>query len=250
MLTVDALKKSFGGLNVVDGCSLNVERGEIVGLIGPNGAGKTTLFNLVVGGLTPDGGDVFLNRRRITGWPSHRVGASGLLRTFQIPQLFEDLSVIENLLVARPNQSGERFWNVWIRFPRIHAEEAANEDLAWSMLDFLSMTAVANDLASSLSGGQKKLLELGRALMAKPLLVLLDEPVAGVNPVLAEQIASRVRKLRADGYTFLIIEHNMEFIMGLADRLYVMANGRILREGSPADVRTDRAVLDAYLGVE
>ena len=121
------LCKSFGGLKAVHRFSIAIERGGLHGLIGPNGAGKTTLFNLVVGGLTPDGGDVFLNRRRITGWPSHRVGASGLLRTFQIPQLFEDLSVIENLLVARPNQSGERFWNVWIRFPRIHAEEAANE---------------------------------------------------------------------------------------------------------------------------
>jgi ABC-type branched-subunit amino acid transport system ATPase component len=249
MLKIDALKRAFGGLNVVDGCSLNVERGEIVGLIGPNGAGKTTLFNLVVGGLQPDAGEVFLNERRITGWPSHRVGASGLGRTFQIPQLFEDLSVIENLLVASPNQSGERFWNVWIRSHRIRAEEQTNEDLAWSVLRFLNMTAVANDLASSLSGGQKKLLELGRALMAKPVLLLLDEPVAGVNPVLADQIASRVRKLRADGYTFLIIEHNMEFIMGLADRLYVMARGRILREGPPDDVRTDLAVLDAYLGV-
>lgn len=250
MLRVDELRKAFGGLNVVDRCSLEVEQGEIVGLIGPNGAGKTTLFNLVVGGIKPDGGDVFLNGRRITGWPSYKVGANGLVRTFQIPQLFEDLSVIENLLVACPNQVGERFWNVWIRFARINAEERATEGLAWSVLDFLNMTAVANDLASSLSGGQKKLLELGRAMMAKPLLMLLDEPVAGVNPVLAEQIASRVRKLRSDGHTFLIIEHNMEFVMGLADRMYVMAAGRILRHGPPDEVRADRAVLDAYLGVD
>jgi ABC-type branched-subunit amino acid transport system ATPase component len=248
MLRVEGIEKSFGGLRVVDNCSLNVSAGEIVGLIGPNGAGKTTLFNLVVGALRPDGGDVFLKDRRITGWPTHRIARSGLVRTFQVPVLFEDLSVIENLLVGVPGQTGERFWNVWVQPNRIALEERSNENSAWDMLEFLNLSGTANSLARFLSGGQKKLLELGRALMVQPNLVLLDEPVSGVNPVLAREIASRVLTLRERGQTFLIIEHNMEFIMDLADRLYVMANGAVLREGRPSDIRVDPAVLGAYLG--
>src|SRR5437879_6000408 len=180
MLRVERIEKSFGGLRVVDHCSLRVEAGEIVGLIGPNGAGKTTLFNLVVGALRPDGGDVYLNERRITGWPTHRIARSGLVRTFQVPLLFEELSVIENLLVGVPNQTGERFWNVWLRPRAILGEERSNEDKAWTVLEFLNLLLVANNLARLLSGGQKKLLELGRALMTQPTLLLLDEPVSGV----------------------------------------------------------------------
>jgi ABC-type branched-subunit amino acid transport system ATPase component len=250
MLRVERIEKSFGGLRVVDNCSLHVNAGEIVGLIGPNGAGKTTLFNLVVGALRPDGGDVFLKDRRITGWPTHRIARSGLVRTFQVPLLFEDLSVIENLLVGVPGQTGERFWNVWVQPNRIEVEERSNEHKAWDMLEFLNLGGTANSLARFLSGGQKKLLELGRALMVEPNLLLLDEPVSGVNPVLAQEIASRVLTLRERGQTFLIIEHNMEFIMELADRLYVMANGTVLREGRPGDVRVDPAVLGAYLGTD
>ena len=250
MLKVERIEKSFGGLRVVDDCSLLVNAGEIVGLIGPNGAGKTTLFNLVVGALRPDGGDVFLKDHKITGWPTHRIARNGLVRTFQVPLLFEDLSVIENLLVGVPGQTGERFWNVWLEPNRIEVEERANENRAWDMLEFLNLSGTANLQARSLSGGQKKLLELGRALMVEPDLLLLDEPVSGVNPVLAQEIASRVLTLRERGRTFLIIEHNMEFIMELADRLYVMANGTVLREGRPDDVRIDPAVLAAYLGTD
>jgi ABC-type branched-subunit amino acid transport system ATPase component len=250
VLAVKGIDKSFGGFHVVDHCSLTVNHGEIVGLIGPNGAGKTTLFNVLVGGLTPDSGEVLFNERRITGWPAYRVARGGLVRTYQVPMLFEELSVIENLLVAVPSQSGERFWNVWVRPWMISREEQLNETHAWEMLEFLNLTAVANHLARALSGGQKKLLELGRALMAQPKLLLLDEPVAGVNPVLAQEISSRIETLRNRGHTFLIIEHNMEFIMELADRLYVMANGAMLREGPPNEVRVDQAVLDAYLGVD
>jgi ABC-type branched-subunit amino acid transport system ATPase component len=250
VLAVDSIDKSYGGFHVVDHCSLQVNRGEIVGLIGPNGAGKTTLFNVLVGGLTPDSGEVLFNDRRITGWPAYRVARTGVVRTYQVPMLFEDLSVIENLLVAVPSQSGESFWNVWFRPWLISKEEQVNEIRAWEMLKFLNLTELANQLARALSGGQKKLLELGRALMAQPKLLLLDEPVAGVNPVLAQEIASRIKDLRDHGHTFLIIEHNMEFIMELADRLYVMANGKMLREGPPNEVRVDHVVLDAYLGVD
>jgi ABC-type branched-subunit amino acid transport system ATPase component len=249
MFGVERLEKSFGGFQVVNGCSLALEKGEIVGLIGPNGAGKTTFFNLICGSLEPDGGDVFLDDRRITGWPSHRVASQGLVRTFQVPLLFDHLSTIENLLVGIPLQAGERFWNVWLRPRVVGMEERSNEDDAWSMLAFLNLTAVANQAARVLSGGQRKLLELGRALMTRPRLLLLDEPVSGVNPVLAQEIAARIRTLRDRGYTLLIIEHNMDFIMDVADRLYVMANGTVLREGRPDDIRVDRAVLDAYLGV-
>jgi ABC-type branched-subunit amino acid transport system ATPase component len=226
-----------------------VEQGQIVGLVGPNGAGKTTVFNVIAGGLCPDAGDVILDRRRITGWPAHQVARTGLRRTFQVPLLFEELSVMENLLAAVPNQAGERFWNIWFRRQQILREEQANEDHAWEVLHFLGLAPVANDLAGRLSGGQKKLLELGRVLMAKPKLLLLDEPVSGVNPGLAELIASRIVALRERGHTFLIIEHNIGFIMDLADRVCVMANGSILREGRPEDMRLDRSVLDAYLGV-
>lgn len=249
MLRLEALRKSFDGLEVVRDCSLEVHPGEIVGLIGPNGAGKTTAFNLVTSVLQPDGGRVVFRDQDISGQPTERIAAAGLVRTFQVPQLFEGLSVIENLLVAVPRQSGEQFWNVWLRSGRIHREEDAAEDAAWRMLEFLNLTALANRRASQLSGGQKKLLELGRALMARPSLVLLDEPVAGVSPTLIVEIADRIRKLRADGLTFLVVEHKMDFIMSLCDRLYVMADGRVLAEGRPDEIRANRQVLDAYLGV-
>jgi neutral amino acid transport system ATP-binding protein len=249
MLRLDALRKSFGGLEVVRNCSLEVRRGEIVGLIGPNGAGKTTAFNLVTSVLQSDGGRVSFLDQDITGQPTERIAALGLVRTFQVPLLFEGLSVIENLLVAVPGQTGEQFWNVWLRSRRISREEEAAEDEAWRMLDFLGLSALANRLGGQLSGGQKKLLELGRALMARPSLVLLDEPVAGVSPTLIVEIAERIRRLRADGLTFLVVEHKMDFIMGLSDRLYVMADGRILAEGRPDEIRANQQVLDAYLGV-
>jgi ABC-type branched-subunit amino acid transport system ATPase component len=249
MLRLEGLQKSFGGLHVVRDCSLEVRPGEIVGLIGPNGAGKTTVFNLVTSVIAPDGGRVLLEDREVTGWSTDRIATGGLVRTFQVPQLFVELSVIENLLTAAPGQSGEEFWNVWLRPGRIRREEAAVEREAWATLDFLGLTSLANDLASSLSGGQKKLLELGRALMVRPRILLLDEPVAGVSPTLMDAIGERIRRLRETGLTFLIVEHKMDFIMELCDRLYVMADGRVLAEGSPERIRSDPQVLDAYLGV-
>lgn len=249
MLRLDGLRKSFGGLAVVGDCSLGVDQGEIVGLIGPNGAGKTTVFNLVTSVIEPDGGTVDFAGRTITSWRTERIAAAGLVRTFQVPRLFEDLSVIENLLVAAPGQSGEQFWNVWLRPGRIRRDELAAEDEAWRTLEFLGLSRLANDPASDLSGGQKKLLELGRALMTEPKLLLLDEPVAGVSPNLMAQIGDRIRELRARGLTLLIVEHKMDFIMELSDRLYVMADGHVLAEGRPDEIRANQQVLDAYLGV-
>ncbi len=249
MLRLEALAKSFGGFAVVKGCDLEVREGEIVGLIGPNGAGKTTVFNLITSALPLDAGRVWFDDRDITGFPTHRIAQAGLVRTFQVPRLFERLSVIENLMVAGPNQRGERFWSVWLRPGEIAREEKRNEEQAWETLRFLGMERVANDLAATLSGGQKKLLELGRALMARPRMLLLDEPVAGVAPRLIDEIADRIRVLRGRGLTFLVIEHKMDFIMALSDRLYVMADGRVLTEGRPEEVQADQRVLDAYLGV-
>ena len=249
MLRLEALRKSFGGLEVVRDCTLEVNPGEIVGLIGPNGAGKTTAFNLVTSVLPCDSGRVVFKDQDITGQPTERIAELGLIRTFQVPQLFEGISVIENLLVAVPAHSGERFWNVWMRPNQVHREEEAAEDAAWRMLEFLNLGAIANRHAGQLSGGQKKLLELGRALMTRPSLILLDEPVAGVSPTLIVEIAERIRRLRADGHTFLVVEHKMDFIFSLCDRLYVMAEGRVLADGRPEEIRTNPQVLDAYLGV-
>jgi ABC-type branched-subunit amino acid transport system ATPase component len=249
MLGVTQLSKSFGGFKVVDGCSLHVDAGEIVGLIGPNGAGKTTVFNMVTGTMRVDRGEIRLSGHNVIGWPTSRIAQHGLVRTFQTPRLFNDLSVMENFLAAIPQQTGERLLGVCLHPSRVRREEERHEWNAWELLDFLGLTRVANDPASSLSGGQKKLLEFGRALMTQPRIMLLDEPVAGVNPSLANEIAAHILHLRRQGFTFLIIEHNMEFIMRLADRLYVMARGTVLREGRPDAVRMDPAVLEAYLGM-
>lgn len=249
MLRLEHLRKSFGGFEAVKDCTLSVEPREIVGLIGPNGAGKTTVFDLVTGVRGLDDGRVFLGDRDITGLSVERVAMSGLVRTFQVPRLFRDLSVIENLLVAAPDQHGERFWNVWFRPGRIRQEERGVEAAAWQQLEFLGLGHIADRPAGQLSGGQQKLLELGRALMARPSIVLLDEPVAGVSPRLMDEIADRVRRLRDGGLTLLLVEHRMEFVMALCDRIYVMAEGRVIAQGTPEVVQRDETVLDAYLGV-
>ncbi len=249
MLRLEHLRKSFGGFEAVKDCTLSIEPREIVGLIGPNGAGKTTVFDLVTGVRRVDGGRVILGDRDITGLPVDRVATSGLVRTFQVPRLFHELSVIENLLVAAPGQHGERFWNVWLRPRRIGREEREVEAAAWRQLEFLGLEASADRPAAQLSGGQQKLLELGRALMARPSIVLLDEPVAGVSPRLMDEIADRIRRLREGGLTLLVVEHRMEFVMALCDRVYVMAEGRVIAQGTPKEVQRDQTVLDAYLGV-
>jgi neutral amino acid transport system ATP-binding protein len=247
-LRTEDVSKHFGGFEVVRGCSIEVKPGEIVGLIGPNGAGKTTLFNIISGALPPDRGDVIVRDTPIAGWPSDRVARLGLVRTHQIARPFARLSVIENLLVAAPRQTGESIWAVWRRDRRVQREEGVIEQLAWGTLSRLKLDQLANAPASSLSGGQRKLLELGRCLMADPSVLLLDEPVAGVSAGLADQIAGLIQSLRDEGRTFLIVEHKMEFIMRLCGRVYVMANGAIVASGSPKVIRNDESVLRAYLG--
>ena len=248
MLEVRTLSRHFGGLKAVDGVSMTVPRGAIVGLIGPNGAGKTTLFNLVAGTARPSAGEIVLAGRQIGGEPSHRRLAAGLGRTFQIPRPFPHMTLVENMLVAAQGQSGERLLANWFRPRRVAEEEHRNLDRAYALLDFVTLTRLAHEPARILSGGQRKLLELARVMMADPGLVLLDEPAAGVNPSLTETIISRIAELNRRGVTFLIIEHDMDLVARLCAHVYVMAGGRNLAEGTPAEVVRDARVIEAYLG--
>jgi branched-chain amino acid transport system ATP-binding protein len=243
------LVKRFGGLSAVDGCSFDIARGSITGLIGPNGAGKTTTFNILAGALAPTSGRVVFDGADVTRMPTHLLFRRGLVRTFQIPQEYGRMTARENLMVAAPGQSGERLLPAWLAPRRVAREEAALRAKVDATLDFLSLGAVADERAGNLSGGQKKLLEIGRTMMTDARLVLLDEPGAGVNPTLLREIAAAIRRLnRERGYTFCIIEHNMDLIAELCDPVIVMAEGRVLAQGGLAELRADRAVVEAYLG--
>jgi branched-chain amino acid transport system ATP-binding protein len=248
MLETRSLSKHFGGVAAVDAVSLQVNRGEIAGLIGPNGAGKTTMFNLLAGTLRPSRGEVMLNGRRIGDLAAHRRLELGLGRTFQIPRLFGQMSVLENMLTAARGQVGERILPNWLSGKAVRDQERLNLEKAMRLLDFVTLTKLAREPARVLSGGQRKLLELARILMADPKLILLDEPAAGVNPSLLETIIDRIHAINAAGVTFLIIEHNMDMVMRLCSRALVMVEGRLLCEGAPREVTRDQRVIDAYLG--
>jgi branched-chain amino acid transport system ATP-binding protein len=248
MLDVRAVSRHFGGVKAVDAVSMRVGRGEIVGLIGPNGAGKTTLFNLVAGTAKPSSGEILLDGRQIGGQPPHRRLACGLGRTFQIPRPFPNMTLVENLLVAAQAQMGERIFANWFRPSVVAAEEHRNLDRAYALLDFVTLAGLAHAPARVLSGGQRKLLELARVMMANPALVLLDEPAAGVNPSLVETIIARIAELNRQGVTFLVIEHDMDLVARLCAHVFVMAGGRNLAEGTPAEVVRDGRVIEAYLG--
>ena len=239
----------FGGIRAVDGASLTIESGSITGLIGPNGAGKTTLFNVIAGMHAPTAGRVHLDGEDITGLPPHRLFARGVLRTFQIAHEFSTLTVRENLMTVPAAQSGEHLPNVWLRPRKIRVEEAALRARADEVIEFLKLDPVADELAGNLSGGQKKLVELGRTMMAEPRVVLLDEVGAGVNRTLLKEIAGAILRLNLHrGYTFCIIEHNMELISLLCDPVIVMVEGKVLTQGSAPEVQSDERVIDAYLG--
>jgi branched-chain amino acid transport system ATP-binding protein/neutral amino acid transport system ATP-binding protein len=248
LLEVRGLCRGFYGVRALDGVDLDVERGTITGLIGPNGAGKTTLFNCVTGLIPPDAGTVRLDGRDITGWAPDRVAQAGLVRTFQIARGFPRLSVLENLLLYGARQPGETLWRAVARVASVGRRERELERRAFAVAERLNLSRVANDPASDLSGGQKKLLELGRVLMADPRLVLLDEPIAGVNPSLANEIAGHLRALRDDGLTFLIIEHHLDMIARLCEPVIVLVEGRHLAEGSFAQLVADPRVQEAYMG--
>ncbi|HEV7264174.1 MAG TPA: ABC transporter ATP-binding protein [Falsiroseomonas sp.] len=242
------MTKAFGGPPVVDGVSFTLARGTITGLIGPNGAGKTTLFNLIAASLKPDAGSITLDGARIEGLRPDRVFARGLGRTFQIPRPFPAMTVLENVMLAPLGQRGERFWANWLSPRAVAAEERRNRDAAMHWLDFVGLARLASQPASVLSGGQRKLLELARVLVAEPRLILLDEPGAGVAPPLLALIMEKITELNASGITFLVIEHNMDLVMTLCRPVMVLAHGRKLLEGTPEEVKRDPRVVEAYLG--
>lgn len=249
MITVENLHKHFGGIHAVDGASLTIEGGSITGLIGPNGAGKTTLFNVIAGVYRPTSGRVLLDGEDITGLPPHELFDKGMLRTFQIAHEFSSLSVRDNLMMVPPDQPGERLWSAWFHPTRVREREAEIRDRANDVIDFLQIGHVADEFAGNLSGGQKKLLELGRTMMVDAKIVFLDEVGAGVNRTLLGTIGDAILRLnRERGYTFCMIEHDMEFISRLCDPVIVMAEGMVLAQGSAAEVQANEAVIEAYLG--
>jgi len=249
MLRIQNLELRFGGLIAVRDCSLEIKAGTITGLIGPNGAGKTTTFNMIAGALTPTAGRIFLEDEDVTGLPTHEMFHRGVVRTFQIPQEFGKLTVLENLMVVPADQPGEALLQIWLRPGAVRAKERQVRDRALEVLEFLNIGHVRDERAQNLSGGQKKLLEIGRTMMTEPRLVLLDEPGAGVNPTLLGEIRDMILRLNKErGYTVCIIEHDMDLIARLCDHVIVLAEGSVLTEGLMEDVRRDARVLDAYLG--
>ncbi|WP_247000107.1 ABC transporter ATP-binding protein [Halosolutus gelatinilyticus] len=249
-LQVENLRKEFGGITAVDGASFEIERGTMTGLIGPNGAGKSTTFNCITGVHKPTAGTVRFEGTDITGLEPYQIANRGLVRTFQIARELEEMTVLENMMVAPKNQRGEALWRSVLPYARdgVKEQERALLDRVWETLEFFDIDHLANEYAGNLSGGQRKLLELARALLTDPQMLLLDEPFAGVNPSLEERLLEHIHELREEGYTFLIVEHDMDLIMENCKRVIVMHQGRILTEGTPNEVRNDETVIEAYLG--
>ena len=246
-LVVRDLRRDFGGVHAVAGASFAVEAGSITGLIGPNGAGKSTVLTMIAGALKPTSGSVRWGQVEIAGRSSHEVARGGIVRTFQISSEFPRLTVLENLLVAVPYQRGESVWNAVFRRRSWRAEERVSIERARAVLERFGMADKEDEYAGNLSGGQKRLLELSRALMADPALLLLDEPMAGVNPTLARRIEEHLLQLRDEGLTMLMVEHELGTVERLCDPIVVMAQGRVIFEGSMTEVRSNQEVLDAYL---
>jgi ABC-type branched-subunit amino acid transport system ATPase component len=248
VLRTENLRKTFGGLTATDDVTMDVERGTITGMIGPNGAGKSTFFNLVSGFYEPDGGSVVVNGEETTGMDPHEVTEHGLVRTFQTPRKLEGMTVREAMLVGPQRQLGESVIPLFTQPAAVATEERRNLERAEELLERFEITHLADQPATDISGGQLKLVELARAMLAEPDLLLLDEPVAGVNPTLANKLKAIIRELHEDGITFLIIEHDMGFIMDLADPIVVLNQGAVLMQGSPDEVKSDDRVVEAYLG--
>jgi ABC-type branched-subunit amino acid transport system ATPase component len=244
LLRTSELSKAFGGVQALTDCSIEVQRGSITGLIGPNGSGKTTLFNVATGYERADSGDVYIDGRKITNAPPERAFALGIGRTFQLTRIFPRLTVMENMIVAAQHRPGGRR----LRNPLARAGGAADRRHAMELLEFTGIAGHADELADTLSYGQRKLLELAYVLVADPAIVLLDEPAGGVNPSLINHIVARIRELNASGKTFLIVEHNMDFVMGLCDSVTVLDYGTVVATGPPEIIRDNPRVLDAYLG--
>ncbi len=249
ILQINNISKYFGGLAAVSNCSLNIKKGSITGVIGPNGSGKTTLFNLIAGNLKPNSGKVIFNKEEITSIPSYELFSKGLLRTFQIAHEFTNLTVLENLMMVPGNQAGEKLMTALLNPKLVKKEEEIVKQKAYEVIDFLNLKHLANELAGNLSGGQKKLLELGRTMMVDAKIVLLDEVGAGVNRTLLKDIGTAIQRLNKEkGYTFCMIEHDMDFIKRMCDPVIVMAEGSVLFEGTPDEVMKNEKVIESYLG--
>ena len=249
MLQISNINKSFGGLKVLNNLSLKIEKGSISGLIGPNGAGKTTLFNVINGSIKPDNGSVQLNNYELIGLQPHELFEIGVLRTFQIPHEFFSLTVLDNLLVVPPNKVGETFFGQWFFEKKIKKIEEINVKKAQDILDILGLSHLKKEYAGNLSGGQKKLLELGRVMMVEPEIILLDEVGAGVNKTLLKKISNIIKKLNKEKkYTFIMIEHDLDFISKLCDTIIVMAEGQFLTQGNIQQIKSNQKVIDIYLG--
>jgi len=249
MIVVENIVKSFGGFKAVDGATLEIKQGSITGLIGPNGAGKTTLFNVIAGVLPPSSGHVKMAGQDVTGLPPHELFHKGLLRTFQIAHEFSSMTVRENLMMVPQDQHGETLWNTWFGRKRIAEQERAVLAKADEVLDFLTISHLRDEKAGNLSGGQKKLLELGRTMMVDAKIVFLDEVGAGVNRTLLNTIGDAIIRLNQErGYTFCMIEHDMDFIGRLCDPVICMAEGKVLAQGTIDEIKSNDAVIEAYLG--
>ena len=249
ILHVENISKFFGGLAAVNNCSLKIKKGSITGIIGPNGSGKTTLFNLIAGNLKSSKGSVIFNNENITNMPSYQLFSKGLLRTFQIAHEFSNLTVLENLMMVPSNQSGENLITALINPKLVEREEDQLKEKALEVIEFLNLKHLSNELAGNLSGGQKKLLELGRTMMVDAKIVLLDEVGAGVNRTLLKDIGTAIQRLNKEkGYTFCMIEHDMDFIKRMCDPVIVMAEGSVLFEGTPDEVMKNEKVIESYLG--
>jgi branched-chain amino acid transport system ATP-binding protein len=249
ILDVRSVVKHFGGVAALDEATLDVRHGSITALIGPNGAGKTTLFHVVTGFYRPDQGEIRFEGERIDGKPPHAITKRGLMRTFQITKALSRMSVLENMMLAASDQPGEQLWRLVLNPRAVRRREREIEEKAWGLLELVQLDKLGGDYAGTLSGGQRKLLEFARALMSDPTMVMLDEPMAGVNPALGLQLLEHMRQLRAERrLTFLLIEHDMEVVMTVSERVIVMNEGRVIADGTPDEVRGDARVIDAYLG--
>ena len=249
LLEVEDVVKRFGGIHAVDGAGFSVAARSVTALIGPNGAGKTTLFNLVTGFERSDRGSVRFDGEEVARQPAYAIARRGMVRTFQLTRALAAMPVLDNMMLAAPDQPGERLGNVLLRPRAVRAREREVREQAEELLEVFGLREKADEYAGTLSGGQRKLLELARALMARPRMLLLDEPMAGINPTLGRRLLDHIQRLRSEeGVTFLFVEHDMEVVMNHSDRVVVMAEGRVIASGEPHEVRSDPAVVDAYLG--
>lgn len=249
MIQVDQVSKAFGQLNVINNCSFQVEKGSITGMIGPNGAGKSTIFNLIAGAFPLDSGHIYLDGEDVTNQTSDSLFAKGMLRTFQIAHEFSYMSALENLMMVPPKQSGESLFKAWLQPAKVRSEEGLVRQKALEVIDYIGLSHVKNELAGNLSGGQKKLLELGRTMMTDCKVVLLDEVAAGVNRTLLNGLTDNILRMNRElGVTFLVIEHDMDMIAKLCDPVIVLAQGHVMVEGSIDDIRNNAQVIEAYFG--